>query len=106
MENRTVVDFRENPFIMVTKEVIDNEAKLEKPVDLAVYVVLCMYADNHTKASHPKVETIAKKARCSERVARRSIKNLEESGYIEVKPRYDARGHQASNQYIIIDPRK
>lgn len=106
MEERTVVDYRVNPFIMVTKQVIDNDEVLEKPVDLAVYIVLCMYADNQTKSSHPRVETIAKKARCSERVARRSIKNLEEAGYIEVKPRYDGRGHQASNQYILIDPRK
>jgi predicted transcriptional regulator len=107
MENEnTVVDFREHPFIMVTKEVIDNDSLLMKPVDLAVYVVLCMYADNRTKASNPKVETIAKKARCSERVARRSIRNLEEAGYIKVKPRYDARGHQSSNQYILTDYRK
>lgn len=103
---RTVVDFRDNPFVIVTRKVIDNEKVLEKPVDIAVYVVLCMYADNRTKASNPKVETIAKKARCSERVARRSIKALEAAGYIEVKPRRDARGHQTSNQYIIIDPRK
>jgi hypothetical protein len=107
MENeRTVVDRRENPFIMVTKHIVDNDKVLEKPVDIAVYVALCMYADNTTRASNPNVSTIAKKARCSERVARRSIQNLKEAGYLEVNPRFDGRGHQASNQYILIESRK
>ncbi len=91
---------------MVTKSVIDNEDVLEKPVDLAVYVVLCMYADNRTKASNPRIETIARKARCSERVVRRSITNLEEAGYITVKPRYDMRGYRSSNQYVLTNLRK
>ncbi len=104
VNEQAVLDHRTNPFIMVTNEVIDNDEFLGKPVDIAVYVALCMYADNQTKTSYPKVETIAKKARCSERVARRSIKNLEEAGYIEVRPRFDTKGNQISNQYILIDP--
>jgi response regulator of citrate/malate metabolism len=105
-QERTVVDHRQHPFIMVTKEVIENDEVLSKPVDLAVYVVLCMYADNRTKEAYPSVATIAKKSRSSERVVRRSIKSLEEAGYIEIKRQFGEQGRQTSNQYILGERRK
>ena len=102
-DKRTVIDFRKRRFIQVTREVIYNEEKLTKPVDIAVYTVLCMYADNDTKTMHPSVATIAKKARSSERVVHRSLRTLQDAGYIEIVPRYDHKGAQASNQYILLD---
>ncbi len=83
---------------------IDNDAKLSKPVELAVYAVLCMYADNTTKDAYPSVATIAKKSRCSEPVARRALISLENAGYIDIKKRFGKSGNQLSNQYYLLDP--
>lgn len=101
--NRTVIDFRKRRFTQVTRKVIEDTSKLTKPVEIAVYTVLCMYADNDTKLSYPSVETIAKKARCSVRVAHRSLAALKDAGYIDVINRTDNNGFKTSNQYALLD---
>lgn len=88
---------------MVTKAVFSNTSKLSKPVDLAVYSVLCMYADNNDKTSHPSVATIAKMSRCSERVVHRSLATLKDAGYIDIINRTDKNGFKTSNQYALLD---
>lgn len=100
---RTVIDFRRRKFVQVTRDIIDKDTKLTKPVDIAVYTVLCMYADNETKEARPSVATIAEKARTSERTVRRSLQALKDAGYIDIRNRYDARGFQAANQYVLLD---
>lgn len=102
-ESKAVIDWRSRPFFIMSRDIIDKDVHLEKPVDLAVYAVLCMYADNVDKTSYPSVVSIAKKARCSERVARRSLQALKDAGYIDIRKRSDARGFQTSNQYILLD---
>ena len=104
MDGRTVVDFRKNKFIRVTREVIDDTSELEFSTDIAVYVVLCMYADNNTTESNPKIETIAEKARCSERTVKRALNRLRDAGYIDIRHRFNALGHRASSQYVLLDP--
>lgn len=98
-----VLDFRKRRFFRTTRKVIDDESILTKPVEIAVYTVLCMYADNEDMSSHPSVSTIAKKSRCSERVVHRTLRTLEEVGYIRVVNRKDSRGFKSSNQYILLD---
>lgn len=100
---RTVIDFRKKRFVRVTREVIHNDTKLTKPVEIAVYAVLCMYADNSTMETHPSVATIAKKARSSERVVHRSLLALKEAGYIDIVNRVDKNGFKTSNQYALLD---
>lgn len=102
-DKRTVIDWRERKFFRMTRDIVDKDTQLTKPVDIAVYAVLCMYADNDSKDSYPSVATIAEKSRCSERVARRSLQTLKESGYIDIKERRDKRGYQTSNQYFLLD---
>lgn len=102
-DKRTVIDFRKRRFTQVTRKVIDDTSKLTKPVEIAVYAVLCMYADNDTKLSYPSVETIATKARCSTRVAHRSLIALRDAGYIEIINRTDHNGFKTSNQYALLD---
>lgn len=102
-DKRTVIDFRKRRFTQVTRKVIDDTSKLTKPVEIAVYAVLCMYADNDTKLSYPSVETIAKKSRCSTRVAHRSLIALRDAGYIEIINRTDHNGFKTSNQYALLD---
>lgn len=100
---RTVIDFRKRRFFRTTRSVIDRHDVLDKPVEIAIYTVLCMYADNSDMSSHPSVATIAKKARCSERVAHRSLKTLKDAGYIEIINRSDLNGFKTSNQYVLLD---
>lgn len=102
-DKRTVIDFRKRKFFRTTKAVINDESKLTRPVEIAVYTVLCMYADNTDMTSHPSVSTIAKKARCSDRVVHRSLKVLEDVGYIKIVNRTDGKGFKTSNQYILLD---
>lgn len=97
------IDFKKRRFARVTRQVINDTEKLTKPVEIAVYAVLCMYADNKTMSSHPSVATIAKKARCSERVAHRSLVTLKEVGYIEIINRTDLNGFKTSNEYVLLD---
>lgn len=102
-QERTVIDFRKRRFVQVTREVIHNEAKLTKPAEIAVYAVLCMYADNDDKTSHPSIATIAKKSRCSERAVHRALTTLRDAGYIEIINRTDHNGFRTSNQYVLLD---
>lgn len=105
MNDRTVVDFRANNFIRVTREVVDNTEKLTHSTDIAVYAVLCMYADNQRMESNPKIETIAEKARCSVRTVKRSLARLKDAGYIDVEHRSNRYGHRASSIYYLLDPK-
>lgn len=102
-KERIVIDFRKRRFVQVTHEVIRNERKLTKPVEIAVYAVLCMYADNVTKETHPSVATIAKKARCSEKSVHRAIQALKDAEYIDIINRFDHNGFKTSNQYVLLD---
>lgn len=101
--DKPILDFRKRKFFRMTRAIIDDESVDLKPVDITVYSVLCMYADNNDMASYPSVETIARKSRCSIRTTQRSLRNLEEAGYIDIKNRYDGRGFKTSNQYILLD---
>lgn len=100
---KTVLDFRKRKFFRMTRAVVFDEDNTLKPVDIAVYSVLCMYADNDDTSSYPSVETIAKKARCSMRTVHRSLDTLKETGYIDIINRNDARGLRTSSQYILLD---
>lgn len=102
-DKRTVIDFRKRRFIQVTREVVQNTDKLTKPVEIAVYAVLCMYADNTDKTSYPSVSTIAEKSRCSERVVHRALTVLKDAGYIDIVNRSDKNGFKTSNQYVLLD---
>lgn len=101
--HRTVIDFRRRRFVQVSKDVIDSDEKLTKPVEIAVYAVLCMYADNVHKDSSPSISTIAKKARSSDRVVRRALNTLRDVGYIDIVNRFDSKGGQLSNIYYLLD---
>lgn len=100
-KEKPILDFRKCSFFRMTRAVVDEDSVELKPVDIAVYAVLCMYADNNDTSSYPSVETIAKKARCSERTAYRSLSILKTVGYIETIIRKDNRGFRETNSYYI-----
>lgn len=75
-----VVDPSAFPFVKVDLSVVDDpELSI---YDTAVYMALCSFANNTTGAAYPSVATLAKRAKCSERQARESIRKLEARGYI------------------------
>lgn len=100
---KPILDFRKRKFFRMTRAVIDDESVELKPVDIAVYAVLCMYADNDDMSSYPSIETLARKSRCSERTVYRSLDTLKDAGYIDIINRFDKRGFKTSNQYILLD---
>lgn len=100
---KPILDFRKRKFFRMTRAVIDDESIELKPVDIAVYAVLCMYADNDDMSSYPSIETLARKSRCSERTVYRSLDTLKDAGYIDIINRFDKRGFKTSNQYILLD---
>lgn len=102
-KEKTILDFRKRKFFRMTRAVVFDEDNALKPVDIAVYSVLCMYADNVDTSSYPSVDTIAKKARCSVRTVHRSLDTLKETRYIDIINRNDARGLRTSSQYILLD---
>lgn len=98
--NRAVLDRRGEPFIMVTRAVIEDESL--RSADKSVYATLCMYADNRTSECWPSRETLLKKAGVSDRTLRNSLRLLEDSGYIKVIKRYRDDGGQLSNLYVLL----
>jgi response regulator of citrate/malate metabolism len=102
-ENSEIQDNRRRPFAMVTKAVLDDETFITKGSDKLVYAVLCSYADNIKGDAYPSINTIAKRACCSEHTVRRSLKKLQELGLILVEPRYTGIGKQTSNRYVLLE---
>lgn len=103
-DERGVLDWRTNNFVMVTKSVLQDEGHFTKPVDKLVYAVLCYFADNQTHESWPSIGTIARKSCCSPNTVRAALKRLKEIGLIDVKGRANSIGKQMSNIYILLNP--
>lgn len=101
--NDSIEDKRRRPFVMVTKAVLDDESHIKKGVDKLVYAILCSYADNRTLDAFPSINSLAKRACCSEHTVRRSLKTLQELGLIKVEPRYTGIGKQTSNRYVLLE---
>lgn len=101
--DKPILDLRKRRFFRTTRAVIDDTSVALKPIDIVVYSVLCMYADNNDTSSYPSVETIAEKSRCSMRTVHRSLDTLKDVGYIDIINRTDGRGFRTSNQYILLD---
>lgn len=71
--------------------------------DMAVFFCLSFYADNETGKCFPTLSTLAKASKLSVNTVRKSIKNLEQLGFIKVeKKKID--GMRLSNVYTILDP--
>src|SRR5699024_8818788 len=88
--NRSILDRRSVPFVMVTRAILEDVSL--KASDKSVYSVLCMYADNRTSDCFPSRETLMSKAGVSDNTLRKCIRNLQERGYIDVEERYNSAG--------------
>ncbi|MDR3354131.1 MAG: helix-turn-helix domain-containing protein [Synergistaceae bacterium] len=66
---------------------VDNAAIIDPELsiyDTSVYMALCSFASNLNGCAYPSMQTLAERAKCSVRQARKSIRVLEERGYITI----------------------
>ena len=104
-EENVWLDKRDDPFAKVTADAIINIDNGLTSTDLAVFCSVCSFLHNSTRKGHPSIKTLSSRARVSERTAKRSLKRLEDSGYIEVERRFKD-GRQLSNNYHASDKYK
>lgn len=97
---QSVVDKR-GPFTIISDKVIMSD-KWTKPVELAIYAVICKHAHNTTSKTHLRISTIAAEAKCSEKVVSRSLQTLEAAGFIRIIKNYRADGGRTYNTYEIL----
>jgi hypothetical protein len=87
---------------MTSKRMVDAwyDESITDPTELLVFMAICDEADERG-FSHPRVQDIMIKGRCSERTAHRKIKDLLDHQKIECTKR-----HGTSNEYKIIEGAK
>lgn len=95
-------DYRHDPFTKLTAHAIEYVDNGLSSTDLAVMAGLFSFFHNSKRGGFPSQESIAERARVSVRTVKRSIKRLEECGYIKVEHRFKG-GRQWSNIYHAID---
>ena len=70
--------------------------------EIAVYVVMCAFANNIDKSCFPSYQTLADRAGCSRRTAIRAVSRLSELGFIEKQAQCSKAGDSKSNLYLIM----
>lgn len=95
------------PYAAISKTVAFDNSLTSS--DRSVYMALCSYMNSHTRSGYPSRKTLRGNAKVSEATLTRSIKKMEELGYIEVIPNYkkDANGkytgERGPNDYHIVN---
>lgn len=91
---------RERPFVVVDYAVVMSGQL--SVYELAVYLVLCAYADSREGTCFPSYQTIARKAGCSRRKAIDAVARLESLGLIRKEVRKNPCGDNTSNLYTVV----
>lgn len=78
------------------------EANLSKST-FKVYHVLAQHANNKTRESRLKKETIAVQIGRSESAVNRAFRELIQKGLLKREYRYNKKGEQISNLYTLLD---
>jgi predicted transcriptional regulator len=89
-------------FFIVDNGIFDERLNLD-PLDKLVYICLLRYANNSSREAYPGQETIAKNVGISRKRVNIAVKVLEEKGLIKKEQRFDKKGGQKSNNYIVYD---
>lgn len=63
---------------------------------------IARHADWDTGECHPRVATLARMSKCSEKTVRRHLKRLSEDGLIAIEERSRQDGSQGANQIVLI----
>ena len=90
----------DHPFVQVPLALYQDPALTDS--DRSVYAVLLSFADFKTfKNCRPPISMLAKRAHKQPTVIKRSLRRLEESGWIVRSPRYDQTGQQKASSYDL-----
>lgn len=92
---------KENEIFPTPSELFDDTDEELTATDTVVYVVLSMFLGRDSLTDFPSADEIAQKARISSRTVKRSLRKLEEKGYVETFERRDERGIRTTNRYIV-----
>lgn len=88
-------------FLMLYHDVLDSEL-LDKN-ELLVFIAILRFASwGEEKVAYPKVETLAKVSRLSERTVQRTLRTMSEKNIVQIESQYSEKG-QTSNLYILND---
>jgi predicted transcriptional regulator len=88
-------------FLMVYHDVMDSEL-LDKN-ELLVFLAILRFASwGEEKAAYPKIETLAKVSRLSERTVQRTLRTMNEKNIVQIESQYTDKG-QTSNLYTLND---
>lgn len=95
------------PFVMVSMKLASDP---EIPATAkSVYMALCSFSNNTTRIASPSRKTIRKTAGVGETTLSKSLKILEDGGFIEIEPKFikdesgKFTGERTSNNYKILD---
>lgn len=99
-------DVRAPGWFWAHNELIERDGADLGVYGIAVYCVLAKMAGEKHVAM-PSVGTIAKKIGCSSNKARDALQQLEEMGWIKIRPRSavssDGKTYQLSNEYLLLN---
>lgn len=96
-----IFDARTSKFVIIPRSLVADQSVTYR--DKCVYLALCLYANNATKAARPSTQTIANDVGCSRSSVFDSLKRLEASGYIQRKQRTGKKAGNLTNIYYLLD---
>lgn len=99
-----VTSWHGGSFAMVPQAVVKEWTPYITATGLAVYTVLCSYADNATGHSFPKQKTIADLLGISVSTVSDLIADMAELGLLTIKPVKDSQGRFEHNEYYLCQP--
>lgn len=95
------------PFVLISKKLAEDTSI--PATAKSVYMALCRFSDNNTRVANPGRRTIRQVSCVSDSTLTRSLKILEDSGYIAITPNYkkdfngEFTGERMSNSYHIYN---
>jgi hypothetical protein len=90
---------RRLPFVVLPWAVLEHRSLTA--TDVLVYATIARFADNRTGEAYPSRATIAGLARSSVDTVDRSIRILEQAGFLTKERRKGPKGEPASNLYVV-----
>lgn len=85
---------------MIDKRKVYQDTELSSKA-VSVYLYLCEHASKNTRSCYPSMKTIGRDLHLSLVSVKRSIQELQRSGYIKKENRFRGNGGKSSNLYFI-----
>jgi hypothetical protein len=99
-----IVVLKRAHFFGIDNDIIDVYARDIGGKALAVYTVLCRYANRTTGECWPSIKKIAFLLDFARNTVKAALRTLEAAGLIAIRRRRDPAGDPASHLYTLLDP--